>query len=82
MGEAPSTNLQRTSTLQPQTKIGWHAAKSAALLDLIEDYEAVIGQPVAARARRKAKTSDLRLRVRAVDGFFAGKAHANHRSAI
>ena len=51
---------------------GLTAAKAVALLDLLEDYEAVISQPIAARAGRKAKTSDLRPRVRAVDGLLGG----------
>ena len=61
-----------SGTTPPGKPYGLTAAKAAALLDLIEDYEAVISQPIAARAGRKAKTSDLRPRVRAVDGLLAG----------
>lgn len=51
------------------TKFGITADKVAALLDLIEDYDAVIGAPRAARSTRKAKTADLRPRFRQVDSL-------------
>ena len=51
---------------------GITADKVAALNDLIEDYEGVIGAPVAARAGRKAKTAEMRPRFRTVDGILEG----------
>ncbi len=56
----------------PGKPYGLTAAKAQALKDLIDDYDAVIGQPGAARGDRKAKTSDLRPRTRVVDGILAG----------
>ena len=51
---------------------GITAEKAVALNDLIEDYEGVIGAPVAARAGRKAKTAEMRPRFRSVDGILEG----------
>lgn len=48
---------------------GLTTAKATALDDLIDDYAAVIGAPIAARSDRKAKTSALRPRFRVVDGL-------------
>jgi hypothetical protein len=59
-------------TPPPGKPYGLSSAKAQALKDLIDDYEAVIGQPGAARSGRKAKTSDLRPRTRVVDGFLSG----------
>ena len=58
-----------TGPTPPGKTYGLTAPKTAALGDLIQDYDAVIGQPVAARGGRKAKTSELRPRFRAVDGI-------------
>jgi len=56
----------------PGKPYGLTAAKAQALKDLIDDYDAVIGSPGAARSVRKAKTADLRPRTRVVDGYLAG----------
>jgi hypothetical protein len=56
----------------PGKPYGLTASKTAALADLIGDYDEVIGKPVAARAGRKAKTADMRPRTRRVDGILSG----------
>lgn len=61
-----------TGSPPPGKPYGLSAAKAQALKDLIDDYDAVIGQPGAARGSRKAKTSDLRPRTRVVDGVLDG----------
>ena len=50
-------------------KFGITAAKAQSLGDLIDDYDEVIGAPLAARGERKAKTTRLRPRFRVVDGI-------------
>ena len=62
--------LPRTQGANPSgTKFGITAAKVTALADLIDDYDEVIGAPRAARSERKAKTADLRPRLRQIDGI-------------
>ena len=58
-----------TGTPPPGEVYGITTEETDELSDLIDDYADVLGQPIAARSARKAKTTALRPRFRSVDGI-------------